>query len=64
MEPTKWAKALTEIRKGNSVVCPSCKKADIKVEFVPYEDVQDEGMVIMSCPRCEEHIHFSHQKPV
>lgn len=64
MKPTEWAKALIEIRKGNKAVCPSCKKADIEATYVPYEDEVNEGMVVLTCPRCEEHIHFSHQKPL
>lgn len=63
MKPTEWAKTLIEIRKGNTVKCPSCKKADVEAKFVPYEGEND-GMIILSCPRCEEHIHMSHQKPL
>lgn len=63
MKPTEWAKALTEIRKGTTVICPSCGKEYITAQYVPYEG-SDDGMVVLTCPRCEEHIHLSHQKPL
>lgn len=60
MNATKWAKALLEIRKGKTVTCPVCGKADIVAEYKKVGP--DDGMVVLRCPSCKNGLHFSHQK--
>lgn len=61
MTAVKWAKALSDIRKGENVICPDCGKATIQSEYLTVTENTD-GMVVLSCSNCGKIVHFPHQK--